>query len=342
MTTPRTILVLRFSSIGDIIQTTSVVGTLKKYFPESQIDFITLSKFASLLEGHPHINKVHALDIDAGYTKLRQTGFEMEMMGYDLAIDLHNSTRSQIIRRGFVTTKNVHIKKPRWRRFKLFAFRKNDFAADFTVRTWLHEPIADLLPGDFSIENTQLFVSDVEKNSARELLRKSKMDGKYFVITPGAAWAQKRWSGEKYAKVIDDCVNKYNLHPVLIGGVTDDICDLIKNSADSTVIDVHGKTNLRESLAIVSQAEFVLGSDTGFLHAGEALGIPAITLLGPTSRETGAGVFLEESQVVQNEDIWCRPCSQNGSTPCYRKKQYCMTKIEPEHVSSAVSKVLAI
>ena len=146
----------------------------------------------------------------------------------------------------------------------------------------------------------------------------------------------------RYARVIDDCSLKYNMVPVLIGGDGDAICDLIKNFANSTVIDVHGKTNLRESLAILSQAEFILGSDTGFLHAGEALGIPAITILGPTSRETGAGVYLQNSQVVQIKDLWCRPCSQNGSFPCYRKEQYCMTKIEPSLVSSAVSKVMEI
>jgi ADP-heptose:LPS heptosyltransferase len=84
MSDPRTILVLRFSSIGDIVHTTSVIGTLKKYLPKSKIDFMTLSKFAPLLEGHPFINKIHAVDIDGGYRQLRQTGFEMEMMDYDL------------------------------------------------------------------------------------------------------------------------------------------------------------------------------------------------------------------------------------------------------------------
>ncbi len=342
MTNPRTILVLRFSSIGDIVQTTSVVGTLKRYFPDSIIDFMTLSKFAPLLEGHPHINKVHAVDINAGYKALRQIGFEMEMMGYDLALDLHNTTRSQVIRKGFIKTKNVFIRKPRWKRFKLFAFHRNDFPQDFSVRSWLHEPISNLLPDNYTIEDAQLYVSDVEKSGARKLLHNRNLNGQYFVITPGAAWSQKRWRAERYAAVIDDCVRQYQMHPVLIGGVGDHICDLIKNSADSPVIDVHGKTNLRESLAIVSQSEFVLGSDTGFLHAGEALGIPAVTLLGPTSRETGAGVFLNESQAVEDNSLWCRPCSQNGSIPCYRKEQYCMTGIQPEQVLSAISRVMAL
>ncbi|MBC8345955.1 MAG: glycosyltransferase family 9 protein [Candidatus Marinimicrobia bacterium] len=337
MPDPRTILVLRFSSIGDIVHTTSVIGTLKKYFPESKIDFMTLSKFAPLLEGHPLINKVHAVDINAGYTQLRRTGFEMEMMEYDLVIDLHNTTRSQIIRWGFITTRHVHIRKPRWNRFKLFAFHKNDFPNNFTVRSWLHEPIQYLLPENYTLEHSQLFVSEAETISASELLKNVGLNGNYFVVTPGAAWAQKRWTAEQYAEVIDQCANEFNLQSILIGGVGDDICESIKNSADSKVIDRHGKTNLRESLAIISQAEFVLGSDTGFLHAGESLGIPAVTLLGPTSRETGAGVFLEKSKVVENNRLWCRPCSQNGSIPCYRKEQYCMSGIETHQVLSAIS-----
>ena len=194
---PRTILVLRFSSIGDIVHTTSVIGTLKKYFPESKIDFMTLSKFAPLLEGHPFINKIHPIDINGGYRQLRQTGFEMEMMEYDLAIDLHNTTRSQIIRRGFITTNNVHIRKPRWNRFKLFAFHKNDFPNNFTVRTWLHEPIQHLLPKNFTIEQSQLFVSAAEKSGINNLSARNGFNGKYFVVTPGAAWAQKRWKAER-------------------------------------------------------------------------------------------------------------------------------------------------
>ena len=135
MIQPRAILVLRFSSIGDIIQTTSVVGSLKCSLPDASIDFMTLSKYAPLLEGHPHINKVHALDINARYMSLKRVGFEMETMGYDLAIDLHNTTRSRIIRKAMVKTKTVSINKPRWARFKLFALHWNEFSDNFSVRT---------------------------------------------------------------------------------------------------------------------------------------------------------------------------------------------------------------
>ena len=126
---------------------------------------------------------------------------------------------------------------------------------------------------------------------------------------------------------------------VIIGGKRDRICDQIYSKTHTNVVNIKGKTNLRESLAFVSQADFVLGNDTGFLHAGESLGVSAITILGPTSRETGAGIFLKNSSVIENKTLWCRPCSQNGSVPCYRREQYCMSGIKPDMIMHAVSKL---
>ncbi len=340
MTNPRAILALRFSSIGDIVQTTSPIGSLQKLFPRARIDFMTLSKFAPLLEGHPHIDHIHSLDIDAGFKQLMDTGRYLDTLDYDVVIDFHNTLRSRLIRSGLKRTPVSKIIKPRWKRFKLFLFHQNSFPADFNVRTWLHEPIRAWMPPHMNPQPTKLYVSDVEKNSARGHVRQAGVDGDFLVVTPGAAWAQKRWEGHKYAAVIDYCRKTFGMGAVVLGGVNDDICDLIVKLADSPVVDLHGNTNLRESLAIVSQARFVIGSDTGFLHAGEAMGIPAITILGPTSRETGAGVFLPESRTVSWEDLWCRPCSQNGSFPCYRQERFCMTGINADRVSEEIAAML--
>ena len=117
---------------------------------------------------------------------------------------------------------------------------------------------------------------------------------------------------------------------VLVGGINDkicqEICDGIKRS-----VNLAGKTSLRESMAILVNAKYIIGSDTGLIHAAEALGKSVTMILGPTSVETGAGIVLPESTVIE-KDIWCRPCSQNGSFPCYREQQFCMDSIEPHDV----------
>ena len=336
----RSILILRFSSIGDIVHSTSVIGTLKSYFPDSSIDFMTLSKFAPLVQNHPIINRVFSVDINDKYFSLRKIGFSIQENGYDLVIDLHNTTRSRIIRNAMRKTKSLILPKPRWKRFNLFMFHKNNFSSDFSVRSWLHDPIKHLLPREYKMSETKLSISDLEEANGIKFLNDHGLKGDYFVVTPGAAWAQKRWPSNYYSILIDNIKKKYDLSAVLIGGVNDINCDDITSISNNTIIDVHGKTNLRESLAIISNAKFILGSDTGFLHAGESLGISAITILGPTSRETGAGVFLNKSRIVENTNLWCRPCSQNGSLPCYRKEQYCMTKLTHENVMNEVRKVI--
>ena len=335
----RSILILRFSSIGDIIQTTSVVGTLKSYFPDTRIDFMTLSKFAPLLTNHKNINKIYDVNIDDGFFKLKNIGLKIDRIGYDLVLDLHNTTRSRLIMSSVKKTETIRISKPRWKRFNLFMFHLNFFSKDFSVRKWLHEPLHNFLPSRYQISRTYLSLTDLEKQKALEYLKSFDLEGNYYVITPGAAWSQKRWFANKYSKVIDRINKKYNLSAVLIGGENDSICDEINFKTRTKVINIRGQTSLRESLAIVSQANFILGNDTGFLHAGESLGIPAITILGPTSRETGAGIFLKNSSVVENKSLWCRPCSQNGSIPCYRKEQYCMTEIKSDEIMYAINKL---
>ena len=69
---------------------------------------------------------------------------------------------------------------------------------------------------------------------------------------------------------------------------------------------------------------------------------PVTMILGPTSQETGASVVLENSILIENKDLWCRPCSQNGSRPCYRKEQYCMSEIDSEKVFNSINNSIKI
>ena len=334
---PRTILVLRFSSIGDIVQTTSVLGTLKKKFPESRIDFMTLSKYASILRYHPYINKIHEVDIKANYKTLKRIGTEIDTLNYDLVLDLHNTTRSKIVRKFIKNSDKRYIRKPRWNRFKNFALHLNHFPKDFSVRYWMNEIINDFFNEEVKPSKTKLFISKEEINKSRSFLQSVGIDKPFFVILPGAAWPQKTWLYDRYISVIKKCTKDYNLSPLMIGGSNDTVCDSIKNILGEKLIDIHGKTSLRESIAIISQSEFVIGSDTGLVHAAEALNIASISILGPTAVETGAGVFNNNSFIVEDKNLWCRPCSQNGSIPCYREEQYCLTNISVENVMNAIN-----
>ena len=90
-------------------------------------------------------------------------------------------------------------------------------------------------------------------------------------------------------------------------------------------------------MAIIAKSKYVIGADTGLVHAAEALGKRVVMIIGPTSRETGAGANRDDSISIENNDIWCRPCSQTGKRKCYRDEQYCITTITPEIVLSKIN-----
>ena len=333
------IIVLRFSSIGDIIQTTSVLNTLKKYFPKCTIEYLTLKKYEPLLLNHSSIDFLHSIDPE---TKINTVKSLIDKRGYDIIIDLHNSVRSKLIRKKSQNIKSYYVTKPRKNRLLLFMNHRNKFNYNFNQKMWLHQSVINLLPANYESSHISLKVTSKEKKEGVSFLNDNGLgDKKYFTLIPGAAWHQKQWSVEKYIELTKQCIQKYALTPVLIGSKEDVICKKIYQDLPKNTIDLSGKTSLRQSMSIISNSILSIGSDTGFTYASEALNIPTIAILGPTSKETGAGVFSKHSLNVQKSDIWCRPCSQNGSFPCYRKTQFCMDRISTGDVFKKVEQLLA-
>ena len=340
MSDPGTILVQRLSSIGDIVQATSPLSTLRNRFPESRIDFMTLSHFAPLLENHPLINRIVKINKTEPVSTLRSMGNKIDV-DYDLVVDLHNSLRTQIIRRRIVNTATLVYKKPRWKRFKLIQLHINDFEDGFNQRRLYHDCLKPVMNGQIDIPDTTLSISENEKNKVVKLLKQNGVDIDYIVVIPGAAWETKVWSADGYKTVFSTLLKETNKSIVIIGSGKDSICDKIEID-NPRVLNLKGKTDLRASLGIISNAKAALGSDTGLLHAAEALAIPAVMIMGPTAVETGGGTFLDRSVTIANANLWCRPCSQNGKTPCFRKEQYCMTSITPEKVINSLENILSV
>jgi ADP-heptose:LPS heptosyltransferase len=338
MKDPRTILVQRLSSIGDIIQATSPLISLRNRFQKARIDFMTLSHFAPILENHPAINRIIKINPNEPVTTLRTMGNRIDEE-YDLVIDLHNSLRTQVIRRRIINTKKLVYKKPRWKRFKLMQFHINDFSEGFSQRSLYHNCLKPIMNGQTNIPNTTLSISENEKNQAKQLLKENGIENEYIVVIPSAAWGTKVWTPESYRSVFITILKETDISIVVLGVEKDSICDEI-NIDHFRVLNLKGKTDLRTSLAIISNAKATLGSDTGLTHAAEALGIPAVMIMGPTSVETGGGTLLDNSVTIANEELWCRPCSQNGSQPCFRSEQYCMTSITPEIIITHLEKLV--
>ena len=320
------ILIIRFSSIGDIVLATSPLSTIRTAYPDSEITFLTLDKFAPLLEFHPHVDRLLSIPSNSSIRYLWEFSRYMDRNAYGIIYDMHNSLRSNIVT-FHSRSQTYQLRKPRFNRMMLFHFHENYFQSQFSARSMYHEHLGPIWNRDHdTIPPSLLRLSGSELEKGKSSLINRGVIGEYIAVMPEAAWRQKQWRSERYIEVL----NKLDMPSVLIGSKIGGICtDIQKGLEHST--DLSGQTSLRDAMSIIANAKYVIGSDTGLVHAAEALGKNVSMILGPTSTETGAGVSLDSSINIE-KDLWCRPCSQNGSVPCYRKQQYCMESITPQDV----------
>lgn len=317
------------SSIGDIILATSFLDSVKKKYPNSSIDFLIKKEFSPLLQNHPQINNVIELDKSEGLKGLISLGKHLMHQGYYKVFDIHNVFRSKILSFFFKRKIFFQIKKPRLKRFMLFNLKLNFFKKDFSHIKMYHSILEDI----HSFPRTSLYVSSDEINRAKSFLKKEGVDQEFICIVPGAAWKQKQLPVDKYNELIDTLNKKFAFKIVLLGSKNDTICDEIKK--DINIVNLKDKTSLRMAMSILTISEHTFGSDTGLLHASEALNTPVSMILGPTSMETGASINHPNSKIFEKNNLWCRPCSQNGKRPCIRKEQYCLTGININDIAGA-------
>lgn len=317
------------SSIGDIILATSFLDSVKKKYPNSSIDFLIKKEFSPLLQNHPQINNVIELDKSEGLKGLISLGKHLMHQGYYKVFDIHNVFRSKILSFFFKRKIFFQIKKPRLKRFMLFNLKLNFFKKDFSHIKMYHSILEDI----HSFPRTSLYVSSDEINRAKSFLKKEGVDQEFICIVPGAAWKQKQLPVDKYNELIDILNKKFAFKIVLLGSKNDTICDEIKK--DINIVNLKDKTSLRMAMSILKISKHTFGSDTGLLHASEALNTPVSMILGPTSMETGASINHPNSKIFEKNNLWCRPCSQNGKRPCIRKEQYCLTGININDIAGA-------
>lgn len=351
------IVLLRFSSLGDVVMQTGFVSWLKFISPKIKITFITSTECGSLLRNHPHIDTLIEYKKEKGtkdLKKLRTLGKEINANEkIDFIIDLHGTTRAFFFKFLNPSIPAMNLDKRRLERFLLVKF-KIDLLKNSKK---LHERNINDLLGLIAKDYNQKELSDF-LNKASEFqnhfgitssplsftdtfIGKKPFD-KYIVISPVASFSPKRWPIEKYKQLIEKILSTPKLNEFgvcIIAGPNDNYCDDL-NSLQSRFpmkfLNLKGKTSLIESSLYIRQAEAVIGNDTGMGHIAESFGVPVVSIFGPTSESFGFSPFLEQSQTV-SVNLWCRPCSTTGKKKCFRKRQYCMEDVT---ISDVFNKLL--
>ena len=324
--TQKKILILRFSSFGDVTQCLSVPSKLAEKFPESQIHWAIRADLSSLLDNHPHIHKVWSLPRKSSKKDLWKLASDLKHENFTHVYDAHNSTRSIFISTylKILDWKINLIRKSqkRWKRFLLFRLRKNTYRMPFSGQRDLLEPLIKWGINETLPKTPQLFLADSEIESIRHLVPSSP----FIALAPSAAFELKRWPVEYWKELIQiSAPQKF----VLLGGPEDSFIADIQKVAPDRVINLAGKTNLRETSAVVKLSQFLVVNDTGVLHTAEQQGHPTIALMGPAP----FGFPSRTSTTILERNLPCRPCSKHGQGPCVNPNFHeCLRDIKPQEV----------
>lgn len=332
------ILIIRFSSIGDIIQCMAVTSGIKKAFPDAELHWVARRDMASLLRIDSDINHIWELDRASGIKGLLQLAFQLRREGFTHVYDAHSNIRSSIYKFIICPLSTMGIwsqpqlvtrHKDRLKRLLLFSFRVNLLPKPFRAFESFQKPLKKWFVTSFpQKERGWMFPNDV-LDKVRLMMGVS--DEPLVALVPSAAWELKRWPVEYWQQVV-----RLSGHRrfVVLGGPQDAFCQDITDAAPDRVINLAGKTSLLESFAAIYLSSYVISGDTGFLHAADLFGKPGMAIIGPTAFGFPTGNQIKVMEI----DLPCRPCTKDGSRRCHLAEvKKCLMDIKPAAVVSQMN-----
>jgi ADP-heptose:LPS heptosyltransferase len=317
-------LVIRFSSIGDIVLTTPVVRCLKQQVQDAEVHYLTKKNFAPIVENNPHVDKVHVLDNDLG-SLIRTLNQEK----FDAVIDLHNNIRSARVKSG-IRARSYSFRKLNIEKWLMVKFKINRLPDQHIVGRYLDTVRSfgvknDLKGLDYFIpEKDELDISDIP---FRE----------YTGLVIGAAHSTKRLPIQKLLELVVKIKG-----PIVILGGKEDVerGEILAGSDPGRIFSACGKYNLNQSASLVKQARVVVSHDTGLMHIAAAFHKPVISVWGNTIPEFGMYPYVrpgEFSLIAEVSGLSCRPCSKIGYDQCPKGHFKCMMEQDLDRIAEGVN-----
>lgn len=309
------VLIVRFSSIGDIVLTSPVVRAMKNQFPDWELHYLTKNKFSSLVELNPHISKLHTID-----KSIDEVMIALKAEGYDHILDLHHNIRtaSLISKLGVPSSTFRKLNAKKWLlvNFKIDRLPKVhivDRYFEAAERLGVHN---DMRAGDFYIGDSNHV--DVQANFGL-------IPNQYIAIAIGAQFNTKRMPAELLVKIITGVDKKV----ILLGGPTDgELAEEVVKSSESNVINAVGKLSIQESASVIKQSSKLLTNDTGMMHIGACLETDIVSVWGNTVPELGMYPYYpgqeDKYSIHEVKELGCRPCSKIGYAKCPKGHFKCM------------------
>jgi ADP-heptose:LPS heptosyltransferase len=320
-------LIIRFSSIGDIVLTTPIVRCLKNQVNDSEIHYLIKSKFKSVIEANPYIDKIHTLD-----NNFNDLVHELKEESFDYIIDLHRNIRTLRVKnrlnRFSLTFNKLNIEK-----WIMVNFKINKLPDIHIVDRYFKTV------SPFSVINDNKGLDFFIKSDDVILLSNLFPDLKspFIILTAGGGHFTKQIPVIKIVELL----GSINQPVVLIGGEEDiDKAKEIEKSTNKNLYNLVGKLNIGQSASIINQAELIVTPDTGMMHIASALGKKVYSVWGNTIPEFGMSPYFpgNSSEIFEVKNLACRPCSKIGFKKCPKKHFKCMMDLDFQNLAYKINK----
>jgi len=346
MLSPNRILIIRFSSLGDIILLTPLFRELHRVFPGVEIDFLTSTAFADVCANNPHLREIIAIDRRQGAAALDTFIRSRRPDEYGLVLDAHRSLRSRLLLLRWMgpcnrfNRKTVHIDKRSFKRILLLKTGINLMRQAVSQREAYLRLIPRITPL-FELEShTELYPSPDDRQAVnRTLVDNGLQHQRLVAIGPGASFTGKCWPRERFLE-LSERLQSAGFRIIILGSAEEAEPEWIFRNSSNKPLNLAGQLTFLETAAMLENCSLAVSNDTAVVHFAEAMQVPSIAIFGPTSREFGYGPFLEHSRILE-VGLPCRPCSRNGKGSCRNSVQRrCLRDISVDSVLEASLHIL--
>jgi len=319
-------LVVRFSSIGDIVLTTPVIRGLKQQVEHAEVHFLTKKSYFDVVKHNPYIDKIHLFDKD--FSELVET---LKLEFFDYIIDLHHNLRTTRLRNalGIPSFSFDKLNREKW---VMVNFKRNILPDVHIVDRYM-----DCVKF-FDVKNDgkglDYFIAPEDEVNLSAL---GLEVNNYTAIVIGATHATKRLPNEKIIEICKKIEGKI----VLLGGPDDmENAKIIEQAVtDERLVNTCGQLKLNQSAFLVQKARVVITHDTGLMHIAAAFKKKIISLWGNTIPEFGMVPYypIEGSEIIEVKGLKCRPCTKIGFKTCPKRHFKCMNEIDVEKIVRIVN-----
>jgi heptosyltransferase-2 len=320
----RRILILRFSSLGDVVLLSALVEKLRSRHSQAEIWLVTKQAYAPLFEEDPRIDTLLSLEPERG--SLRALTRRLRAIDFDLVIDAHGSLRSRLLCLSFLGTPVRRIAKDTAARL---LYLKTRIATPPLERHQLDRYLA-LADSEGSRVRPTLALRAQDHAAAEALI--GEQHRPLLALAPGSRHATKQWPLDRFTAVAAHWQNSGHGEIVLVGSPQErSLCEQLSAELPRPAVVGAGRLSLRGLAALLARCRVLVCNDSGLMHLSEAVSTPVVAIFGPTSRQLGYFPLDARSRVVENE-LPCRPCSRNGARPCHLPRQLCLLESSAQQV----------